>query len=161
VVPGSFGPQQLTLLLLAKKLRDGLTQIITENQLVDDPNGEITRSKIALIFEPEVADRLVQFVKDATVSHKASLDVLTALKFPEEIGRQFTSLSVEEINQKIEIVKPRIIQVVIEKIIEIISNTDVSNKISYNPTDKCFTFTGYLTEQAKLSLLMEQMLCTC
>ncbi len=83
VPPGTLAPQPAHLLILAKTLRDGLTQIAADNTLVDeDPLGELTRSRLASLFENAIVDQVIQMVNGSLV-YGAPLDSLPAsIVFP-------------------------------------------------------------------------------
>jgi|GEM_PF-1012524 len=59
--------------LLVKTLQAGLQEIAQENQLVPDPIGELTRSKLASLFEPAIADQTVQMILGTSATYAAPL----------------------------------------------------------------------------------------
>lgn len=84
--PLILAPQRQSLLLLARNLRDGLTRIAEENVLVDGPAGELTRSKLALIFEAVVVDQMMQLLNGSAL-YKTTLPApLPTLTFPSSPG---------------------------------------------------------------------------
>src|SRR5262249_13605531 len=60
--PGDLAPQQTTLLLLARTLRDGLTRIAQDNTRAPDPAGELTRAKLALLFDNTIVDQTIGMI---------------------------------------------------------------------------------------------------
>jgi hypothetical protein len=67
VAPTGLAPQTATILALAKTLRDGLTKITTENALAPDPNGDVTRGELALVFDTTVVDQTVTMIAGTAV----------------------------------------------------------------------------------------------
>jgi hypothetical protein len=65
--PSNFALQPTTLFLLAKTLHDGLAQIAADNSIVDDPNGELTQTKLALIFDGALVDQLVRMIQGSAI----------------------------------------------------------------------------------------------
>jgi hypothetical protein len=58
-------------------IRDGLVRIANENIASDDPNGELTRGKLGLIFEPHIVEQLAGLVS-GTATYSAPLATLPA-----------------------------------------------------------------------------------
>ena len=79
----NLAPQPSAVTLLVKTLQAGLQKIAQENQLVSDPIGELTRSKLASLFEPEIADQAVQIILGTSATYAAPLAQLPAgIAFP-------------------------------------------------------------------------------
>jgi hypothetical protein len=70
-VTGKASPSLDSVLAFAKTLKDGLVRIEQEHQVEDDPNGEITRSKMALLYDKNVVD---QFFGILTGTYEFSVD---------------------------------------------------------------------------------------
>ncbi len=85
--PTNLAPQRTNLRLLAKNLRDGLVRITQENTLVEgqeDPQGELTRTKLGMIFEPPIVDQIIRLL-DGTASYSAPLATDPGDIFPESL----------------------------------------------------------------------------
>jgi hypothetical protein len=76
-----LAPQQEGLRLLAKTLREGLTQIVADAEQGPDPQGEMSRAKLAIVFEPAIADQAVQMILDTAAVRTSEL-----LSLPAEIN---------------------------------------------------------------------------
>ncbi|MGD2087631.1 MAG: neuraminidase-like domain-containing protein [Candidatus Aminicenantes bacterium] len=70
-VTGKASPSLDSVLSFAKTLKDGLVKIEQEHRVEDDPNGEITRSKMALLYDKNVVD---QFFGILTGTYEFSVD---------------------------------------------------------------------------------------
>lgn len=58
-------------------IRDGLVSIANDNIASDDPNGELTRAKLAQLFEPHIVEQLAGLIAGTAV-YSAPLAVLPA-----------------------------------------------------------------------------------
>src|SRR5262249_47190641 len=65
--PANLGPQVTTVLLLAKALRDGLAKIAQDNALAPDPAGELTRVKLALLFDAATVDQTITMINGSAM----------------------------------------------------------------------------------------------
>jgi hypothetical protein len=84
-LPTSLPPQQVGVGATFKALRDGLIRIANDNTLAPDPSGDITRAKLALLFENTTVDAIVQMI-DGSAVYSAPLDALPAgVKFPDSL----------------------------------------------------------------------------
>jgi hypothetical protein len=82
----NLAPQAAATALLVKTLQDGLQKIAQENQSAPDPQGELTRSKLAALLEPTIADQTVRMVQGTGATYTTSLNQLPdGLTFPETI----------------------------------------------------------------------------
>lgn len=84
--PLILAPQRQGLLLVVRNLRDGLTRIAEENVLAADPAGELTRSKLALIFEATVVDQMMQLLNGSALYKTPLPAPLPTLTFPSSPG---------------------------------------------------------------------------
>jgi hypothetical protein len=83
--PTGLAPQPTVILQLVKTLRDGLAKIQTDNVMVEDPRGEVTRSKLALIFESNIVDQAVRMVDGIAVYTTPLAALPLALSFPDQV----------------------------------------------------------------------------
>lgn len=65
-ITGDASPSMDSILSFAKTLKDGLVRIEQEHNVEDDPTGEITRSKMSLVYENEVVDKFFGFLTGIT-----------------------------------------------------------------------------------------------
>jgi hypothetical protein len=79
--PANLAPQSTTILLLAKTLRDGLTKIAQDNLQVADESGDVTRGKLAMLFEQATVDQTIALI-NGTAIYTASL-----AKLPDELAQ--------------------------------------------------------------------------
>jgi len=86
--PVDFAPQSVTISQTVRTLREGLRRIHADNVPIDDPRGEITRSKLAGIFENDVVEKTVRML-DGTEAYTTPLASLPAgLVFPEKVKKK-------------------------------------------------------------------------
>jgi peptidoglycan hydrolase-like protein with peptidoglycan-binding domain len=84
--PTGLAPQLSVILQLIGSLRDGLAKIQADNTLVDDPQGEVTRAELSLIFEPAVVNEAVHMI-DGTQVYSAPLASLpSSLALPAKLS---------------------------------------------------------------------------
>ncbi|MBW2636474.1 MAG: hypothetical protein JRC86_02915, partial [Deltaproteobacteria bacterium] len=86
-----LAPQRDNLLLLAMRLRADLIRITEENTLISDSNGDFTREKLAMLFEADIAERVVEMVLDTVSTNRTKLDKLpVGIKFTNEFIRRIS-----------------------------------------------------------------------
>ena len=118
--PTNLAPQTTTLLLLAKTLRDGLTQIGKDNALAADPNGDVTRAKLGLLFNSATVDPIIGMINGSAM-YSAPLAVV-----PDAIAKKDASNQVVGIDP--------------DKIPPL-----VAKKVSYDPKAAALRFRGAMT----------------
>ncbi len=83
--PANLAPQLTTVLLLAKALREGLIKIAQDTALAPDPTGDLTRAKLALLFDAATVDQTIAMINGSAV-YGAPLAALPAnITFPDLI----------------------------------------------------------------------------
>ncbi len=88
--PVNLAPQPTAVLLLAKTLRDGLTKIVQDNVLVPDSTGDVTRTKLSLLFDSAVVDQTIAMINGSAL-YTAPLDVLPAnIVFPDTLKNKIS-----------------------------------------------------------------------
>lgn len=86
--PANLAPQPAALRLLAKTLRDGLTKIAQDNVLAPDPTGEITRARLALLFDGAVVTAAIGMI-DGSAVYTAQLTALPPnTVFPDTVKKK-------------------------------------------------------------------------
>lgn len=84
--PQTTAPAKERLLLLAKGLHDELRGIAEENQASLDPNGELTRKKLAIIWESATVDQMISLL-DGSARYSAPLaPALVPPEFPAPVS---------------------------------------------------------------------------
>jgi Neuraminidase-like domain/Putative peptidoglycan binding domain/Salmonella virulence plasmid 28.1kDa A protein len=82
-LPTSLPPQQASVEATAKALSDGLKRIAEDNTLAPDPAGELTRSKLALLYDSATVDAIIGMI-DGSAVYSAPLAALPAgIVFPD------------------------------------------------------------------------------
>jgi peptidoglycan hydrolase-like protein with peptidoglycan-binding domain len=82
-------PSPESVALLVKALQDGLKKIAQENLPAPDPMGELTHTKLAILFEPAIADQVVQMINGSFV-YTTKLDNPPTITFPASIATKIT-----------------------------------------------------------------------
>jgi peptidoglycan hydrolase-like protein with peptidoglycan-binding domain len=77
----SFAPQKEQASLLVKNLKDGLKQIVDDNQLVQDPEGDTTRKKLLTFLDAALVAETMSIL-DGSAVYAAPLTALPAIVFP-------------------------------------------------------------------------------
>src|SRR5262249_25456025 len=113
---------------LAKSLRDGLTKIRDDNLIAPDPTGEVTRTKLSVIFEAEIVDRVMGLVSGTAVCST----VLS--KLPDALARK------DSANHMLGIDPSKM-------------PTIVRDKISYDPKTTTLNLIGGMTTDDEKALL--------
>ncbi|MCU0734245.1 MAG: neuraminidase-like domain-containing protein, partial [Methylotetracoccus sp.] len=60
--PSNLSPGDASIDLLVSTIRDGLVRIAAENIPVDDPIGEVTRTKLGLLFEAHIVEEITGLI---------------------------------------------------------------------------------------------------
>jgi hypothetical protein len=126
--PANLAPQSTTILLLAKTLRDGLTKIARDNLPVPDPMGDVTRAKLALLFDQATVNQTIAMINGSAV-YSAPLANL-----PDAIAQK---------NQSKQLVGVDPTKV----------PASVAKKVSYDPQAKVLRFQGAITASEQSALL--------
>ena len=88
IPPATFEPTADTVTQLLVRLRAGLVQIAGENVPGDDPQGDRTRERLGILFEPNVGDQAVRMI-DGSAVYTAPLGGLPpAFAFPAVLARR-------------------------------------------------------------------------
>lgn len=77
----SFAPQKEQASLLVKGLKDDLKQIVDDNQLVQDPEGDTTRKKLLTIMDAALVAETMSIL-DGSVVYTAPLTAVPKIVFP-------------------------------------------------------------------------------
>jgi hypothetical protein len=88
--PANFAPQPTTLLLLAKTLRDSLTQIAQDNTLAPDPTGDLMRVKLALLFDSATVDQTIRLINGSAVYVAPLATLPSGIVFPDLVKNKVT-----------------------------------------------------------------------
>jgi hypothetical protein len=83
-------PQRESLILLAKSLRDRLTKIGEDNELVNDPTGELSRNKLGMIFESTIVDQTIRMIDGSTAYTTTLKGLPDNFLFPNELKGKVT-----------------------------------------------------------------------
>jgi hypothetical protein len=87
-IPTNLSPAQASLEATAKALSDGLTRIATDHVLAPDPAGELTRAKLALLYDSQTVDAVIGLI-DGSAVYSIPLAALPAgIVFPEALIRK-------------------------------------------------------------------------
>ena len=81
-LPTNLLPQQGGVGATLKALRDGLTRIAHDNALAPDPTGDLTRAKLALLFDTTTVDAIVGMIDGSAVYQRAARCVAGWYQFP-------------------------------------------------------------------------------
>ncbi|MEQ1530230.1 MAG: neuraminidase-like domain-containing protein, partial [Methylococcales bacterium] len=79
-ISGKSAPGDSEVLGFGRSLRNGFTAIENEYVVVDDPNGQITRARMALVYDNDTTDRFFGLLDEKTLTNviyshdKATLD---------------------------------------------------------------------------------------
>jgi Neuraminidase-like domain/Putative peptidoglycan binding domain len=86
VLPSKFPPQKPSVEALLKTLRDGLEAIAKDNELPPEPDSELTRAKLGIIFSSDLIDKIIQTI-EGTAVYTVSLNELPAeiTTFPDAV----------------------------------------------------------------------------
>ncbi|MCM3870736.1 MAG: peptidoglycan-binding protein, partial [Pyrinomonadaceae bacterium] len=93
--PNNFAPRTAQLLIVAKTLRDGLTQIATDNEIAEDSSGDFTRVKLATIFESAVVDQVIQMVNGSAVYRAPLANMPAQITFPPDSVKKKASYNAQ------------------------------------------------------------------
>jgi hypothetical protein len=126
--PANLAPQATTILLLAKTLRDGLTQIGRDNIVVPDPSGDVTRAKLALLFEQATVNQTIAMINGSAV-YTAPLANLPDTMAQRNPAKQVVSIDPTKVP------------------------ASVAKKVSYDPKGKVLRFQGAMTTTEQSALL--------
>ena len=129
VPPVNLAPLPAAVLALAVVLRTGLTKIATDNVLVPDPIGDVTRTRLTLLFDSGVVDQTINLLNGTAVYNAplASLPDALAKKDPathKTVGIDPTQLPAA-----------------------------VANKTTYDPKNGLLHFQGGMTDAEQAALL--------
>lgn len=80
--PTSLAPQPATVRLLAKGVRDGLVRIAQDNALAPDPTGDLTRAKLALLFDSATVDQTIAMINGSAVYSAPLAQLPSGIVFP-------------------------------------------------------------------------------
>ncbi len=126
--PANLAPQPTTLRLMAKTVRDGLTKIAQDNILVPDPTGDLSRTKLSLLFDHNTVDQTINMINGSGI-YSAPLT-----KLPDAIAKKDASNNVVGIDPTK-------------------FPASVANKISYDPKAKILRFQGAMAISEQTALL--------
>jgi peptidoglycan hydrolase-like protein with peptidoglycan-binding domain len=88
VLPSKFPPQQASVETLLKTLRDGLNAITQDTQLRVVPDGELTRTKLGILFSNGFVDEVLQLI-EGTAVYTQPLNVLPpGINFPSPLQKK-------------------------------------------------------------------------
>lgn len=80
--PAGVAPLRNTVLSTAQTLHDGLLRIDADNQIADDPRGDLTRLKLGAMFEPVIVDQVIRMIDGTAIYGVALKTVPSTLQFP-------------------------------------------------------------------------------